>query len=57
MKVKAEHWINHNGTWHRPGEEYETDEADQEASDDVHVQEAPGAEQPAKRGRRKKTEE
>lgn len=27
MTIKADHWINHNGTWYGPGQEYEADES------------------------------
>lgn len=54
MKVKAEHWVNYNGTWYRPGEEYEV-EPEQPAQP---AGEEPEAEpQPAKRGRKRTTKE
>lgn len=55
MKVKAEHWINVNGTWHQPGEVYETDE--QSPVPTTHEdKEATGDEAP-RRGRKRKAEE
>ena len=58
MKVKADHWVNHNGEWYAPGEEYET------GSPVVHplepvVQPEPEPEQPqpAKRTRKRKSDE
>ena len=53
MKVKAEHWINVNGTWHKPGEVYEDGEPS-ETSPAPAQAEKPRAEEQQKR-RPKKT--
>ena len=54
MKMKAEHWVNHNGKWYRPGEEYEVDIP---AAEPEKAKEEPTQEQPVKRSRKRKTEE
>lgn len=28
MKVRAKHWINYNGAWHKGGDEFEIDDAE-----------------------------
>ena len=58
MKVRARHWLNYNGTWHRAGDEFEVDDIEEvkEYVDplvDFPVVHVP-AEKP-KRGRPKKT--
>lgn len=55
MKVKAEHWINVNGTWHQPGEVYETDEQSPVPAPQEEKKE-PSDEAP-RRGRKRKTED
>lgn len=45
MKVRAKHWINYNGTWHKGGEEFEID--DSEILDGVEFVEAAQEEQQA----------
>lgn len=43
MKVRAKHWINYNGCWHKGGEEFEIDDA--EILDGVELIEAAQEEQ------------
>ncbi len=70
MKVKAKHWLNYNGTWHKGGETFEVDDFDTvkdhaekvgEAKEEVKEQYVseifPPEEQPKRRGRPKKTED
>ena len=71
MKVKAKHWLNYNGVWHRAGETFEVEDFDTvkdhaekvgEAKEEVKEQYVseifpPVEEQPKRRGRPKKTEE
>lgn len=67
MKVKAKHWINYNGAWHKAGETFEVedfeevkDHADKVVEEpEQYVSEIfpPVEEQPKRRGRPKKTEE
>lgn len=54
MKVKADHWLKHNGVWYGPGQEYETEETIAEAPEAEHEAEE---QKPAKRTRKRKTED
>lgn len=59
MKVKAEHWVKYNGTWHAPGEEYEygapvVDEL--EKPEEPVAEPVPEKETP-RRGRKRRAEE
>lgn len=64
MKVQARHWVNYNGVWHKCGEAFEINDAD--AADILGYvveirgeskQENSEAQAPAKRGRKRKSEE
>ena len=67
MKVKAKHWINYNGAWHKAGETFEVDDFDTVKGHADKVEEVkeqyvseifpPVEEQPKRRGRPKKSEE
>lgn len=63
MKAKAKHWINYNGEWHGVGEVFEIAEADAEEMkrmcEVIEDAEQPVTEpeEPARRGRKRKTEE
>lgn len=66
MKVKAEHWVKYNGTWHAPGEEYEygapvVDELEKPEEHEEPVAEPMAEPVPEKetsrRGRKRRTEE
>lgn len=58
MKVKAEHWVNYNGTWHAPGEEYEygAPVVDELEKPEEHEEPVPEKET-SRRGRKRRTEE
>ena len=69
MKAKARHWVNYGGNWHPAGEVFDIDPADAElvrqyadvnepakAPDEDPEPDRPGTEEPAKRGRKRKTE-
>lgn len=58
--MKAEHWTNHNGVWYRPGDEYETgapEYNDSPLQPAAVAEPAPEEPLPAKRGRKRKTNE
>ena len=63
MKVKAKHWLNYNGVWHKGGETFEVDNvdevkdyvvADSEYVSEIFPPDKDEAEQPKRRGRPKK---
>lgn len=64
MKVKAKHWLNHDGVWHSAGEIFEISTADAEAlMDSVQIFETPvttvevdETDVPKRRGRPKRTD-
>ena len=64
MKVKAKHWLNHDGTWYRAGETFEISTSDAEAlADSVEISETPvraaeteETEAPKRRGRPRRTD-
>lgn len=66
MRVKAKHWLNYNGVWHKGGDIFEADDFDEikEHVEKVDTEETqyvseifPPVEQPKRRGRPKKTED
>lgn len=60
MKVIAKYWVNHNGTWHRPGEEYEVGAPEPTGAPlqpPATLEPAQEEAQPVKRTRKRKTEE
>lgn len=64
MKVRAKHWLNLNGTWHRCGEIFDLSAAEAEQAkgfveilDDPAVPEEPVPEEPKKRRRTTKKAE
>lgn len=57
MKVRAKHWLNYNGVWHKGGEEFEVDNFEQvkDYAEPVQFESAVfPPEEPKKRGRPKK---
>lgn len=69
MKVKAKHWLKHDGVWYKGGDEFEVSEIEAEAlkgmieitEAPVHAepekpQEVTTTEQPKRRGRKPKAE-
>lgn len=61
MKVKAKHWVKYHGQWHKAGEVFTVDEADapemaQYAEMISEEPDMPEHAEPAKRGRKRKTE-
>ena len=70
VKVRAKHWLKHNGTWYHGGQEFEAAEEDIQSLDGmIESAEAPVSPKPeqtaeeieekavkGRRGRRKKTE-
>lgn len=62
MKVKAKHWLNFDGVWHRAGETFEISTADAgRISEHIETAETPvtdevETEMPKKRGRPKRTD-
>ena len=56
MKIKAEHWINHNGTWYKPGQEYETEAQPAAMTAEPEPATEPEKEQKPRRGRKTKAE-
>lgn len=71
MKVRAKHWLKHNGLWHHGGEEFEVEDAElRELRGMVEIAETSGItaepertepervepEQPKRRGRKPKAE-
>ena len=57
MMVKAEHWVNHNGVWYRPGEEYEVGVSQQALQPQSEAEQTKDEIQPVKRGRKRQTKE
>ena len=66
MRVKAKHWLNYNGVWHKGGDTFEADNFDEikEHVEKVDTEETqyvseifPPVEQPKRRGRPKKSED
>lgn len=73
MRVRAKHWLNHNGTWYRGGEVFEIPTTEAEMlKEHIEIAETPlffaaeeesenrtavESEAPKKRGRPKKTAE
>ena len=62
MKVKAKHWLNYNGVWHKGGDEFEIPDEDfKEISEYVKVGEYVSAifppEEPKKRVGRPRNKE
>lgn len=66
MKAKAKHWVNYNGVWHGAGDVFDIDPAYADEmrqyaeiiGDEPPVNDAePAAEEPAKRGRKRKAEQ
>lgn len=59
MVAKAKHWVNYNGEWHAAGETFEVEAADAESMKQyAEIEEETNQQQePAKRGRKRKTEE
>ena len=62
MKAIAKHWVNYNGVWHMTGAEFEIADADaaemKQYAELIENDEQPESEahEPAKRGRKRKTE-
>lgn len=66
MKCKAKHWVKYNGAWHRAGEEFRISplDADEmkihgdltEEAEDAEPEDETEAQEPAKRGRKRKAE-
>jgi len=68
MRVKAKHWLNYNGVWHKGGDTFEADNFDEIKEHVEKVEETvdetpyvseifPPVEQPKRRGRPKKSED
>lgn len=68
MKVKAKHWLNYNGVWHKGGDIFEANDfeaikehvekVEETVEETQYVSEIfPPEEQPKRRGRPKKTED
>lgn len=68
MRVKAKHWLNYNGVWHKGGDTFETNDfeaikehvekVEETVEETQYVSEIfPPDEQPKRRGRPKKSED
>lgn len=66
MKVKARHWVNYKGVWHGKDEVFSISPADAESmgqyadvidDEPAKADEAEFAPEPARRGRKRRTEE
>ena len=62
MKVVAKCWINHGGDWYRPGEVLDVKEIDEDimavcTEPEPEKADSVEAEEPARRGRKRKSDE